>query len=500
MNSRFSKPWVLEAGFALLFFLLLAQILLREPIIGLADHGDYFRVMSRVGLSFLSEDPNDRYYWHLNSHFGYVEPEHGAYFSSQVYLTRIAVRLDNLLTKDLVFVITSLGALHALLFTAALTFILRTLRGAPVSRRVLLGALFLLICGDVAYIAWFNSLYSESASLIFLAFTVALALTLANAEQSRTPRWRLGAAYYIAALLFLTAKPQNGPCGLVLVPLGYILTLAPGPSKRRLTTLAAGAVPGILLLTVSAWMSFGGQPDFMRQANLYNVVFGDLLKHSPNPRDDMVALGVYHPDYLALAGKDIYENHDPIVDTPEFKAGFYNKISYGKILKFYAARPLRFYKLIDRCTAQAYTMRPPSMGNYTRAALERLEAMEGGALGDEPVITNAFTVWSDLKKQVFPRAGWFLLLFLAVNLAVAAVRIARFDKTRAAALASLIHVALALMAALQFCTAIIGEGTVAIVKHLFLFNALFDALLIVLALNVTALISEMRGRRSRMPL
>jgi hypothetical protein len=40
---------------------------------------------------------------------------------------------------------------------------------------------------------------------------------------------------------------------------------------------------------------------------------------------------------------------------------------------------------------------------------------------------------------------------------------------------------------------------VAIVKHVFLFNVLVDALLIALALNVTAIISEMRARRSRKP-
>ncbi len=68
-----------------------------------------------------------------------------------------------------------------------------------------------------------NSIYSEPASLIFLALTLGIVMVIV----SRIDRQPLGfgwvVAYFIAAFLFMIAKPQNAAMGIPLAFLGFSL-------------------------------------------------------------------------------------------------------------------------------------------------------------------------------------------------------------------------------------------------------------------------------------
>ncbi len=466
-------------------------LLFTDPIVGLADHGDYFRIMNRVGLKWLTDNPDERYYWYVNRLYGHTTPSAETYHSSENYIAWIAVGLDNLLTGDEYFSIEAIGAVHAALFLFGVGLILFALRGLPLAARVVLAALTVFVYGDVGYVAWFNSLYSEPASQIFLFISLGLALFLAGDGSARRRR-ALGAAYYLAAFLFLTAKPQNGPCGVVLGALGFWLTLNPDRSRRRLPWTAAAALPGISILALSTWLTLVGQPAYMKQANIYDAIFVDLLKYSPAPAADMQELGIDDPRFVRLIGKDFYTVRDPFVKTPEFEAGFYDRIGYGKILAFYARHPGRFYGMIDRIARWAYTARPLSMGNYEHAAAP----VTNDPAGHPPVpqLATAFSAWSRLKDAVFPKTGWFLLAFFLCNLAFPCAMFLRRKDRRARGYA-LVHLSIALLAGLQCFAAAIGQGESSIVKHLYLFDILFDGLVIILALHLAAYAGARLSRR-----
>lgn len=69
----------------------------------------------------------------------------------------------------------------------------------------------LLTFVDTAYVAFFNSFYSESASLLFLLATIGGALlTIQNASTRNL------ALFTIAAIGLVWAKPQHAPAGLLL--------------------------------------------------------------------------------------------------------------------------------------------------------------------------------------------------------------------------------------------------------------------------------------------
>ena len=77
------------------------------------------------------------------------------------------------------------------------------MRGPP---RGVLAAIVLLAGSDVAYVSMFNSFYTESPSLIFVVWILGLAL--ATIVRGASPRWTLP-LFFVAAALFMAAKPQN---------------------------------------------------------------------------------------------------------------------------------------------------------------------------------------------------------------------------------------------------------------------------------------------------
>lgn len=466
-------------------------LLFTDPIVGLADHGDYFRIMNKVGLKWLTDDRDERYYWYVNRLFGHTAPTQETYYSSENYIAWIAVGVDNIFTGDEYFSIKAIGAVHAGLFLLGAGLILFALRKLPIPLRILLAVMMVFMYGDVGYASWFNSLYSEPASQIFLFISLGVALFLAGDVADRR-RWLLGAAYYMAAFLFLSAKPQNGPCGVVMAALGFWLTLNPNKSRRKFRWTIAAAIPGVFILVLSAWLTLVGQPAYMKQANIYDAIFVDLLKYSPSAEADMKELDINDPRFMKLIGQDFYTIRDPLIKTPTFEKSFYTRIGYGKILAFYARHPDRFYRMIDRIARWSYTMRPLSMGNFEHATAPVTTYPVGHP--PVPLLSTSFSAWSRLKNTIFPKAGWFLIAFFLFNIAFPLAQFMRVKNRRARGYA-LVHLSIALMAGLQFFASIIGQGESSIVKHLYLFNILFDGLVIILALNLAWLTLTQEGRR-----
>ena len=128
MKSFVQKFPILEFLFLIIFVLLMNYILFMEPITGLADTGDYFRIMSRSGITYLTDSREERYFYYINRYYGYSDPKPVKYYSSELYLVKTAILLDNLFTRDDRFSLVSIGAVHAFLYLAALGIIVFTFR------------------------------------------------------------------------------------------------------------------------------------------------------------------------------------------------------------------------------------------------------------------------------------------------------------------------------------------------------------------------------------
>ena len=104
--------------------------LLIPPIAGLADNGDYERVMSFFNLGHATTDPSSKYFGYLNTAYVYDPPDDGTQlekpklFSSEVLLAGLATSLAKILDKE-TFPLVALGATHSILFILSILLLLK---------------------------------------------------------------------------------------------------------------------------------------------------------------------------------------------------------------------------------------------------------------------------------------------------------------------------------------------------------------------------------------
>jgi hypothetical protein len=247
-------------------------------------------------------------------------------------------------------------------------------------------------------VAPLNSFYGQSASLLFLLLTAAIAAR-AIRVGSLAGGWLL--LYFACAAAFVSSKPQEAIQGPVLALLGIRLggVRWRGAARRAATWLA------LALCAFSIW--YGRRtPADLKAAALYQVVFYEILPHSPDPAADAAALGL-DPSWLRYSGTDAFRPDTPLVD-----AGFRNRllasVGYRKIARFYLARPRRLAERVERIAPKTWTLRP-SYGNLERSA-------------EHPHLTRTerFAAWSRLRLRAFgPRAVAALALLFAGTAAAA---------------------------------------------------------------------------------
>ena len=119
----------------LLFFQLLIP-----PIVGLADNGDYARVLQPVGLESTAEGYAERYGSYVNRKYRTI-PRTGKHpmYSSELLLAATAVQFDRLITADDEFDLAVLGAVHLAGYLIGIYLILLATQTFSLPGRVVIG-------------------------------------------------------------------------------------------------------------------------------------------------------------------------------------------------------------------------------------------------------------------------------------------------------------------------------------------------------------------------
>jgi hypothetical protein len=472
--NSLSKWTLLEVLFLLAFALNLTNQLLVEPLVGLANNADFYRIMDWTGLDYLTDNSDELYYAHMIREFAIGEPAgEGEYVTSELVFVRIAIFLDKLFTQDQIFSILSLGAVHAATYTLVAVIVVFALQGYALWLRTLVYGLVFFMFGDVGYVAYFNSLYSEPASLLFLGFSLGFAFWYSRALKKISSPPLILFAYFVSTTLFVTAKPQNAVAGVPLALLGVGLALVPCRDEHKRVTRFIAVTMALGILVIAGIEVRDGQPGYLKRDNLFNVVFYNILNHSPTPEEDMAELGIDDPAYRALIGYNIYQVDD---FAPQMVRDFQYQVGYSAILRFYANHPGRFLDVVGRVSKQTFLLRPPNLGNYERKTGKRF--------------SNTMAFWSNFRSGHLPGTTRFVLLFFAICFFGVGFKWRRFDRTAHDKALTLIHLAVMVVALAQWLLVIIGEGATDATKQLFLFNALVDVNIILLLLYLAALISQ----------
>lgn len=396
-----ANRWIAGAAVAAALSLLGAQLLV-PPVAGLADNGDYQRVMGYAGFEHSTDSYAERYFSFLRTQyrFGPVGGVRSGYHSSETALALAARFASPAFWRGGLFDIRTLAAVHIALFVLALGLLLRACRDLSVAAQSVAAALSVFCFTDVGYAGPFNSFYSQTASLLFLLLTVAVAAT---AIRRGTLDGRLLVAYFLCGALFVGSKPQEAVQAPLVALFG--LRLAGVGLRGAWRKPAAWMAAGLCLFGVV----YGRRtPETLRGAALYQVVFYEILPHSPDPGADAAELGL-DPEWLRYSGTDAFRSDSPLLDA-DFHARFLAGSGYGKVLRFYGNHPRRLVERLDRISPKIWALRP-SYGN-----LEKSDAHPARTL------TDRFALWSTLRSRYFsPHAlAWLGLLYGVNAIAVAA--------------------------------------------------------------------------------
>jgi hypothetical protein len=438
---------------------ILSYSLMVKPVIGMADNGDFRRIMGTVGLNYL--DPaasfRDQYFDYMHTQFAFANVAVGGYLSTHIVVAFLAVWINKWVHPGL-FDIRFLSAIYICLLLTAFVCSLRLNLLASWTSKLAFALLFMIVFLDVGYTSYFNSFFGEPIAFIFMLITVASALWLAEQENPR--RW-VFMVFFLAAIFLAGSKIQNAPVGLIL---GVLCLRFMGMSMQLSWKKTVAFCSALLLLVSAAFYILA--PKELKGINQYQSVFYGVLKDSPSPEQDLRELGL-DTKLAVLANTNYFTPHTDIPQqSAELQKDFYSHISHAKIAMFYLMHPARYWQKLQVTASHAMTVRASYLGNYDKA-----EGFERGK------ITSSFSLWSQFKTKYVPHTLWFicffyfLYYFIVLQYARQTVWTNRFMYE--------IFAVIPLIGAVAFLVPLLGDGEADMEKHLFLFNVCFDLMLLV---------------------
>ncbi|GIP37562.1 membrane protein [Paenibacillus sp. J31TS4] len=453
-------------------------LLMVKPLVGMANNGDFERIMGSAGLSYITQEYADKYFSYFTSDYqitGNVLTALGGYVSSQVLLVKLAGLLNVLMDPNY-FDIRFLAALYTLLLGAAFYLIVRACRTEFAATSWIVAAVLVVVFADGGYLAYFNSLFGEPVSLLFLLLTFGLGLLLAARERASVG-WLV--LFYVAAIFVTGAKVQNAPIGIFLLLTGLRLWRMHSDRAWRRTVVA-----GSVLLALTAGIIYLSIDPSIKIINKYQTVFYGILKDSPTPEKDLKELGL--PEEWAVLKNTNYFIPDLPIDIkdPAFEQVLNEKISHARVGLFYLKHPARFWSKLEAAADNAFAIKPSYLGNY-----EKTEGKPPGAL------SHFFTLWSSFKQSVLPHSLPGLIAFLLAYLIVWASWYRRTRDERGRFRLELLLL-LPVIGLLNYMVPLIGDGEADLAKHLFQFNVCFD-MMVVAAVVWAVYANGLRTKRIR---
>ncbi len=427
----------------------LSIVLFSQPIIGMEDNGDYFRVTAGNGLYPLPENEDFRFSGYFVKEYGimqYFNEYSNLIFTSQTPFIKLAVFFDRIFTKnDAIFDIRFLGAIFAVYCAITIYFLIDF-----VSYRFSLffALLTAMICiylfVDTGYSAYFNSFFAEGLALIsFIACLTSMLLY----SQGRYNKYLLLFGFVLNGMILTLAKQQFAPLGIILGLLCIFFLLKAKSNKFKI--LVGFCSFGLI---VSGIMMYVLIPSSFVKVNKYHAMTRGILLTADDPEISLESFNINNQ--YALLSKSIYFERYPVVDVEgeTLSDDFYDNYGFSSIVSYYLDNPGSFIEMLDLTAKNAYYIRP-HLGNF-----EHSEQKEPNA------ISGFFAFHSNLKREIMPKTIGFIIIWMITAIAAT-------YKNR---LKQMVILAAILMGVSQFFVSIIGAGDADLSKHVFLYNVAFD--------------------------
>jgi hypothetical protein len=427
-----------------------------HPITGLADNGDFPKVLGNFDLC----DPNNQRDAQRYVYPSYIINERcrwdGRLPSSETVFVRILKQIA-VATDRTSIRITGAGKAHLSVMLAALAILLWALHTSPPLFRFGIPPLAILIFSDVLYVSYLNSFYMDVASMVFLLLTASLAVA-----AILRPRVWIAIAFGVAGVLLALSKTQHVFTGFLFAVLAawfarHRFRSAQRPEARAWTASAVAiSLAGVLTLAMT--------PADYKAEPLYSLIFFTLVPASENHADALIELGLPAAD-LRLVGTHAYSAESPIT-TPEFREAFIRQVNYRTLALFYLHHPSIPLRLVGQgLTLFGPSMRPGNIANY-----QREDGFPPGTL------SQRFALWSHLRAWtmfVFPAQ---IPIFYGIMGLGALLSLRRPSWAARWPLYPLVLI-LVIAGALEFPFAVLLDATET-ARHLFFFHVITEILIV----------------------
>ncbi|TJY38597.1 hypothetical protein E5161_20110 [Cohnella pontilimi] len=449
---------ILAAGLAV-------YLLMIPPIKGVADNGDFGRLMRITGFQYL--DPNesysDRYFGYAHQYYTYGGYWGAGYVTTQVLLLAVTGWIARIFNSH-VFDIRWLGVMYTLLWSSALYLFIRHVPNVS-NRKITTGFVAvtaavsaLFVFGDMAYLAYFQSFFGEPYALIGMLLAIGSAVALTSKDE---PSGKLLALFILSALAVTTSKIQYGPLGFAFALLAWRMMAL--RADRRWHRQVLSGIGALLLCSV---LMIVAAPSGLKHINLYQSIFYGVLKDSHDLSKDMKELGIPEK-YAGLAGTNYFQKNTVIPQNDTMlREEVLSRLGHRDIALYYLKHPARFVEKLEKAAANGMFIRPYYLGNYDQSA--------GKPRG---AINLTFSGWSEWKVHRMPHTlGWYLGFYFIYFIVLAVCwRRTRSIRTRIALEA---YAAVGIAGAFAAVVPIIGDGEADLGKHLFMFNVCFDMMVV----------------------
>jgi hypothetical protein len=373
---------------------ILTYQLMIPPVVGLADNGDFPKVIGRFDMAARS----DHRYTFIETVYQFRPDKHWVsdFFSLEIALTYPALWLNSLLSKDGNFDLRCIGVVHGALFLTALWLFAPLLEDERRWARWTMYGLVLLVYCDTMYVSALNSFFMDEPAYLFLLLTAVFYL-----RALRWGRKRDAILLVVCSFLLVSAKAQHALLGFSIAVLFFAVArmskqAAPFHALRPRWWYVAGAclaAASLLMISKAQPADYAGYP-------LYNVTFEEILPHSKNVAGALADLGL-DESYRRYIGLNAYQPNSGM-DDEAFRRTFMQRLSFGRLAAFYIRRPATAYRTMRHALSEAGRQR--DFGNFDIGT------------GYPPLTeSRAFALWSDVKRYFFYRHGpVFLFTFLAL--------------------------------------------------------------------------------------
>ncbi|WP_186786014.1 hypothetical protein [Paenibacillus agilis] len=456
--SRYVSPAMLAAAGVLLVTIIALFV---PPYIGMADNGDYSRIIYSNGLYILNPDYKTHFFGYFVKEYGIFQHfnEHAAaLFSSHSYFIRLAIWLNELFYSDQLFDIRFQTIIFLAMYTIAIYLFIESLTWKiPRKYGYPIALIAIFIFADTAYTAFFNSFFSESIMLIMTMLVFAAGLLM---YRNRYNDYVLMAVFFISALILTTSKQQNAPVGVILAVTGAVLVFI--RKERSFRIWMSSILVALFLSGIGTYVLI---PKEFVNINAYHAMTRGVLMESEDPEATLKSFGI-DPQYAVLNKSIYFEPFTTVdVDSKILEDHFYSKYGFGSILAYYLTNPSQAFKMLDIAAKHAFTIRPPAMGNYEQSA--------GREFGEK---TTFFSLYSNVKHALAPKTFGFVILWviLIVGLYMPSFITAVKAKHMRHIQRLPLILGMILLGLSGIFVSIIGAGDADLSKHEFLFTLVFD--------------------------